>query len=52
MKKDNFGRSDLDDTLNDVTNHPERGLGLLSIKGTIILVIIVIIALLIYVMTQ
>jgi len=52
MKKDSFGRSNLDDTLNDVTNYPERGLSLLSIKGTIILVVIVIIALLIYVITQ
>ncbi|MFT8572011.1 MAG: hypothetical protein ABF718_09280 [Leuconostoc pseudomesenteroides] len=52
MKKDSFGRSNLDDTLNDVTSHPERGLSLLSIKGSIILVVIVIIALLIYVITQ
>ncbi|CUW11020.1 hypothetical protein KII93_05770 [Leuconostoc gelidum subsp. gasicomitatum] len=52
MKKDDFGRTDLDNTLNEVTSHPERGLGLIGVKGIIVLIVIVIVAVIIYVVTK
>lgn len=52
MKKKDFGRTDLDNTLNEVSSHPERGLGLLGAKGIIILIIVVVLALIIYVVTR
>lgn len=52
MKKDDFGRTHLDNTLNEVTNHPERGLALIGVKEIIALITLVIIGLIVYVATK
>lgn len=52
MKKKNFGRTDLDNTLNEMTSHPERGLGLLGIRGIIGLIVLVFLAFIVYILTR
>ncbi|CAM3096225.1 hypothetical protein [Leuconostoc rapi] len=52
MKKKTIGRTDLDNTLNEITSHPERGLGLLGVKGIIGLMILVVLALIVYILAQ
>lgn len=52
MKKKTTGRTDLDNTLNEITSHPERGLGLLGVKGIIGLLILVVLGFIVYILVQ